>query len=104
MLAPHAPRQGGLRAVATVLAIGVGSPVSEPAKPLASSSGSRRRWADEAEARAEFGAASAELLGARAAVAIAVRGVRGHSDHAVLDADRHRGRRPARRWAAVLAV
>ena len=46
-----------------------------------------------------------ELLGARAAaVAIAVRGVRGHSDHAVLDADRHRGRRPARMWDTVLAL
>ena len=32
------------------------------------------------------------------------RGVRGHSDHAVLDADRHRGRRPARMWDAVLAL
>ena len=43
--------------------------------------------------RREARAASAgdELLGARAAaVAIAVRGVRGHSDHAVLGADRHR--------------
>jgi hypothetical protein len=80
-LRPTCPEAGRTpRAVATVLAIGVRSPVSEPAKPLASSSGSRRRWADEAEARAEFGAASAELLGARAAVAIAVRGVRGHSD------------------------
>jgi hypothetical protein len=62
--------------------------------------GRRRR-----EARAELGAAGDELLGARAAaVAIAVRGVRGHSDHAVLDADRHRGRRPARMWDAVLAL
>jgi hypothetical protein len=38
-----------------------------------------------------------QVLGARAAaVAIAVRGVRGHSD-AVIGADRHRGRRPAAR-------
>jgi hypothetical protein len=62
--------------------------------------GRRRR-----EARSAFGAAGDELLGARAAaVAIAVRGVRGHSDHAVLDADRHRGRRPAHMWDAVFAL
>ena len=46
-----------------------------------------------------------QVLGARAAaVAIAVRGVRGHSDHAVLSADRHQGPRPARIWASFLAV
>ena len=90
---------------AAVVAIGVGSPVGQAAKPLASSSASRRRLAEEAGIAGAFGAPGDELLGARAAaVAIAVRGVRGHSDDAVLSADRHRGPRPARIWASFLAV
>ena len=60
-------------------------------------------WLRRRESRAHSAQPrSDELLGARAAtVAIAVRG---HSDHAVLSADRHRGPRPARRWASFLAV
>ena len=98
---PSARGRAELRAGAAVVAIGVGSPVAR-----LGADGRRRR-----EARAAVGARgravgaelATQVLGARAAaVAIAVRGVRGNSD-AVLGAGRHRGGdRHAR--AAVRAV
>ena len=95
------PGPGGTRAGAAVVAVGVGSPIARLGA---------RRWRRRREVWAAVGAVGAELatqvatqvLGARAAaVAIAVRvwrAVRGHAGQsdAVLGADRHRGRRPAR--------
>jgi len=94
------------RAGAAVVAIGVGSPVAQPAKPLASSSASRRTWGGGGGKRGPHSAqpVTSSWAPGPPPSQSPFRGVRGHSDHAVLDADRHRGRRPARMWDAVLAL